>query len=61
MGKFDTPLTHSALRTDVVPLTERNLQHLSISQPIVIIACPQQALSNHMELQNTYCNFSSKK
>ena len=27
-AKFDTPLTHSTLRTDVVPLTERNLHHL---------------------------------
>ena len=27
-AKFDTPLTHSALRTDVVSLTELNLQHL---------------------------------
>ena len=30
----------------------------SISQPIVI-ACPRQAWNNHMELQNTYRNFSS--
>ena len=27
-AKFDTPLTLSALRTDVVPLTERKLQRL---------------------------------
>ena len=32
----------------------------SISQPIVI-ARPQQAWNNHMQLQNTYRNFSSKK
>ena len=56
-AKFDTPLTHSAV-ADGRCSADWTQPSTSISQPIVI-ACPQQASNNHMELQNTYRNFSS--
>ena len=68
-GNSDEQIINSQTKTKkLVSLHKRGINMYFCTEPLItttfigqpiVIACPQQASNNHMELQNTYRNFSS--